>query len=161
MRRCQKVQKFDFQSQFSTLKIIRIFLMFFHFFCYWPFLITSIFKSLYFLKWCPIFDTSLHQFSKFNNLLWVCWFIGKNISNFELPAWKFNNPYCHNFQVSVQKRLSIHFHISDSIHSLFSKWANCQIDSLLKNHYCWVPPYCFWAYLLVGNHLQNIQRHMA
>ena len=120
-----------------------------HIFCYWYFLIKSIFKSLYFLKWCPIFDTSLHQFSKFNNLLWVCWFIGKNISNFELPAWKFNNPYCHNFQVSVQKRLSIHFHISDSIHSLFSKWANCQIDSLLKNHYCWVPPYCFWAYLLV------------
>ena len=61
-------------------------------------------------------------------------------------------------QISVQRRLSIHFHISDSIHSLFSKWANCQIDSLLKNHYCWVPPYCFWAYLLVGNHLQNIQR---
>ena len=30
MGRCQKVLKFDFQSQFSTLKIIRIFLTFFH-----------------------------------------------------------------------------------------------------------------------------------
>ena len=28
------------------------------FFFHWHFLITSIFKSLYFLKWCPIFDTS-------------------------------------------------------------------------------------------------------
>ena len=60
------------------------------------FLITSIFKSLYFLKLCPIFDTSLlHQFSKFNNFLWVCWFLGKNLSNFVPPAWKLNNPYYH------------------------------------------------------------------
>ena len=29
-----------------------------HIFCYWHFLITSILKSLYFLKWCRIFDTS-------------------------------------------------------------------------------------------------------
>ena len=68
-------------AQFSISKIIRIFLNFFslkninlgaHF------LITSISKSLYFLKWCPIFDTSpFTQFSKFNNFLWVCWFLGK------------------------------------------------------------------------------------
>ena len=33
-----------------------------HIFCYWHFLIISIFKSLYFLKWCPIFDSSpLHS----------------------------------------------------------------------------------------------------
>ena len=38
---------------------------------------------------CPIFDTSpLHQFLKFNNFLWVRWFLGKNISNFVPPAWK-------------------------------------------------------------------------
>ena len=56
----------------------------------------SIFKSLYFLKWCPIFDTSpLTQFSKFNNSLWVCWFLGKNLSNFVPPVWKIHNPYCH------------------------------------------------------------------
>ena len=30
-----------------------------------------------------LFDTNpLHQFSKFNNFLWVCWFLGRNISNF-------------------------------------------------------------------------------
>ena len=67
-----------------------------HIFCYWHFLITSTFKSLYFLKWCPIFDTSpLTQFSKFHNFLWVCWFLGKNISNFVPTVWKLHNPYCH------------------------------------------------------------------
>ena len=65
------------------------------------FLITSIFKSLGFLKWCPIFDTSpLTQFSKFNYFLWVCWFLGKNISDFVPPVWKFHNSYCHNCRPS-------------------------------------------------------------
>ena len=46
-----------------------------HIFCYWHFLIKSIFKSLYLLKWCPIFDSSpLIQNPKFNNFLWICWF---------------------------------------------------------------------------------------
>ena len=49
-----------------------------HIFCHWHFLITSIFKSLYFVKRCPIFDTStLTQFSKFKFFLWVCCFLGK------------------------------------------------------------------------------------
>ena len=65
-------------------------------FCYWQFWITSIFKSLYFLKLCPTFDTCpLTQSSKFNNFLWVCWFLGNNLSNFVAPVWKLNNPYCH------------------------------------------------------------------
>ena len=51
---------------------------------------------LLFLKWLLIFDTSpLTQFSKFNNFLWVCWFLGKNLSNFVPPFWKLHNPYCH------------------------------------------------------------------
>ena len=41
-----------------------------------------------------LFDTSpLTQFSKFNNFLWVCWLLGKNLSNFVSPAWNLNNPY--------------------------------------------------------------------
>ena len=28
--------------------------------------------------------------------LWVCWFLGKNLSNFVPPARKLHNPYCHN-----------------------------------------------------------------
>ena len=50
-------------------------------------------KSLYFLKWCPIFDRStLHQFSKLNNFLWVWWFLGKNLSNFVPPLENLTTP---------------------------------------------------------------------
>ena len=49
------------------------------------------------LIWCPIFDSSpLIQNSKFNNFLWVCWFLCKNLTNFVSPVWKLHNPYCHN-----------------------------------------------------------------
>ena len=34
----------------------------------------------------------------FNNFLWVCWFLGKNLSNFAPPVWKLHNPYCHKQQ---------------------------------------------------------------
>ena len=49
-----------------------------------------------------LFDTSpLTQFSKFNNFLWVCWFLGKNLSNFVPPVWKLHNTYCHNVRCTV------------------------------------------------------------
>ena len=39
------------------------------------------------------FDTSPpHLFSKFNNFLWVCWFLGKNLSNCIPPTWKSQQP---------------------------------------------------------------------
>ena len=38
---------------------------------------------------------SVVQFSKFDNFLWLCWFLGKNLSNFISPVWKLHNPYCH------------------------------------------------------------------
>ena len=31
----------------------------------------------------------------FNDFLWVCWFLCKNLSNFVYPVWKLHNPYCH------------------------------------------------------------------
>ena len=47
-----------------------------------------------------LFDTSsLTQFSKFNNFLWVCWFLGKNLSNFVPPIWKLHNPYCNTLHL--------------------------------------------------------------
>jgi hypothetical protein len=74
-----------------------------HIFCFWHFLITSIFKFTLLLKWYPIFDSSpQNQFSKFNNFVCVCWFSGKNLSDFITPAWKLDNPYYHNPDV--------HFH---------------------------------------------------
>ena len=63
-----------------------------HIFNYWYSLITWIFQSLYFLKWCPIFDTSpIYQFSKFNNFIWVRWFLCKNLPNFVSLVLKLHN----------------------------------------------------------------------
>ena len=100
MGRCQKVPKLGFQSQFSMSRIIQIFLFFFiaeYQFKNIFFVFDNInFKSIWFLKWFPIFDTSpLTRFSKSNNFLWVCWFLGKNLSNFVPPIWKLHNRYCH------------------------------------------------------------------
>ena len=42
----------------------------------------------------PILDSSpLLQFSKFKNFLWVCWFLGKNISKFVPLTWKLDIVY--------------------------------------------------------------------
>ena len=65
--------KFDFQSQLSMLKSFESFSISFSMkntiFCYWHFLKIPF---TYFLKGCPIFESSLlHQFAKFNNFLWV------------------------------------------------------------------------------------------
>ena len=39
------------------------------------------FRGANFLKWCPIFDSlPLCQFKKYNNALWVSWFLGQNLS---------------------------------------------------------------------------------
>ena len=46
------------------------------------------------------------QFSKFNNFLWACWSLCKNLSNFVPLPWKIHNPYCHNVRfrlVSVRE----------------------------------------------------------
>ena len=50
-------------------------------------------KTLIFASY---WGSPLVQFSKFKNFLWVCWFWGKNLSNFVYPVWKLHNPYCHN-----------------------------------------------------------------
>ena len=39
---------------------------------------------------------ALFDASKFNNFLWVCLFLGKNLSNFVPTTWKLNNPYYHS-----------------------------------------------------------------
>ena len=97
MGSCQKVPNVKnhrnlSQFHFFSLKNIN----FAAHFLWLAYLIKSAFKS-YFLKWCPTFDISaLHQFSKFNNFLWVCWFLGKNIFNFVSPTLKLDNPYWHS-----------------------------------------------------------------
>ena len=89
----------------------------------------SNFKSLYLLKWCSIIDTSpLTQFSKFNNFLWVCWFLGKNLSNFVPPVWKLHNPYCHklykqNFLLAKESVLSVQVLLKIEFR-IYSKWKH-------------------------------------
>ena len=53
------------------------------------------------VKFCHFGTSPLHQFSKFNNLLWICWFICKNLSKFVPPAWKLDNPYYHSIQPQI------------------------------------------------------------
>ena len=85
------------------------------------FLLLTFFDSINFLvtlllKWCPnSYCSPQHQLSKFNNFLWVCWFLGKNLSNFVPPARKLDNPYYHNTefcQFSKDKAGSFHRTIS-------------------------------------------------
>ena len=48
------------------------------------------FSSIGILQWKKI-EKDLDDFWHF---LWVCWFLGKNVSNFASPVWKLHNPYC-------------------------------------------------------------------
>ena len=74
------------------------------------FLITWIFKSLYFLIWGPLFDTSsLLQFSKFIDFIDSRWFLAKKLSNFVSLPRKLHNRYCHNddesFTISLGRKM--------------------------------------------------------
>ena len=58
-----------------------------------------------------LFDSSpLIQNSKFNNFLWVCWFLGKNLPNFVYSVWKLHNPYCHNMKLFLYYQNDSFFH---------------------------------------------------
>ena len=49
--------------------------------------------------WNFFYISLIIQNSKFNNFLWVCWFLCKNL--FVPPAWKLHNPYCHNAKIPL------------------------------------------------------------
>ena len=103
MVRCQKVPKFNFQSQFSKSKIIGIFLILYSWkninlgahFLLLTFFDKINFKITYITKMMPYF-WQLTINPKFNHFLKVWWFLGKNLPNFVSPIWKLHNPYCHN-----------------------------------------------------------------
>ena len=102
-------------------------------------MITSIFKSLYFLKWCPIFETSI--FSKFNDILWVCWFLGKNLSNLYPPFENSRTP------IAILPLLSTFLKI------LVASSLNFLLEQI--NGYCPDPfPYCV---LFCPNRNTNVQ----
>ena len=54
------------------------------------------FKTLYPLKFCPFFEDSTWLFTRYNNILWICWFFAKNkLTIFVFLCLKLDNPYCH------------------------------------------------------------------
>ena len=114
---------------------------------------TLFFKSLYLLKWCPIFDTfPLTQFSKFNSFLWVCLFLGKNLSDFVPPP--FENPKTPIAIIGMQselfqKSLSQVYIVEKSVY--LQHWKNVnftqaleKIIVLLYSNVGLIPFFVFW-----------------
>ena len=115
-----------------------------------------------------LFDTSpLTQFSKFNHFLWVCWFLGKNLSNFVSPIWKLHNPYCHSEDITfawknLKKCKTINAHIfCDLIFTFISflfhsipiptspKWPPCSWQKYGLPGNLWIPrtDFTFWIHV--------------
>ena len=81
-----------------------------------------------------LFDISpLTQFSKFNTFLWVCWFLGKNLSNFVPLVWKLHNRYCHSTYVVEIK--SWHFLVP------LPTAISCWIHQFLSDQIRWAEKY--------------------
>ena len=51
------------------------------------------------------YNTPLHQISKFNNFLWVCWLLSKNISNFVPPLENFTTRAAILVSIHVQNSM--------------------------------------------------------
>ena len=83
-----------------------------------------------------LFDTfPLIQFSKFNNFLWVCWFLGKNISNFVLPAWKLHYRNYHNAQKEKKQGIE-----NSNYFLLYPKGLVIPVKNLTVNSTLWSLP---------------------
>ena len=79
--------------------------------------------------------------SKFNNFLWVCWFLGKNLSNSVPPAWKLNNPYYH------------------TLHACFDMWFRTKCFSMKKDRLCEKNSSIFFLFVCrVGTPLHHVHR---
>ena len=66
------------------------------------------FLNHFITKMMPYFwQLAINPNSKFNHFLWVCWFLGKSISNFVSPIWKLHNPYCHILDKAINFHLFI------------------------------------------------------
>ena len=122
---CQKSSK-SFSIFFSSKDIY----LEAHFF-YWHFFYNINSQITLFSKMMPIFYSSpWHQFSKFNHFLWLCWFWGKNLSNFVLLAIKLDNPYCHN----VTPRALPDITSGPDIRQIYKDWTVRKPDFFLPGH---------------------------
>ena len=68
----------------------------------------------------------LVQFSKFNNFLWACWFLCKNLSNFVPLSWKLHNPCCHSAYGSL---INLWFNLFFSFQYNGAPWGFTEILS--------------------------------
>ena len=109
----------------------------------------------------------LVQFSKFKNFLWVCWFLGKNLSNFVPPVWKLYNPYCHNGILKYHKMnfiFEIVYLLSDFV-NLFKRiaikvYALCiwsSIEESKKAEKPFIPQGCGIMMTLWGLNFLNVK----
>ena len=62
-----------------------------------PKLLLTFIDNIYFLKWCPFFDSSPLPHSQISIISFdYSWFLAKNLSNFVSLPWKLHNQYRHN-----------------------------------------------------------------
>ena len=75
---------------------------------------TKVNKQLVAMFWLDLrkYGSVSYSFTKYNHFLGVCWFLTKNISNFENLPWKFNIPYCHN---GYHQKLRVELHSYGSV----------------------------------------------
>ena len=59
--------------------------------------VTKVDTKLWKVRFTTLLYNILVKIHYFNNFLRVCWFLGKNLSNFVSPIWKLHNPYCHTY----------------------------------------------------------------
>ena len=64
---------------------------------------------------------------KFNNFLWLYWFLSKNIYNLASPIWKLHNPYCHIDKITGSRLTSVW------CIKCRSKYSSNTVLSLLRN----------------------------
>ena len=79
--------------------------------------------------------------SKFNNFLWVCWFLGKNLSNCVPPTWKSQQPLLLSYVCSLYNYSIVICCAKIKLH----KYANtgCSLSKCLKlnqdlNKFWWI-----------------------
>ena len=73
-----------------------------HIWCYWHFLIKSIFKAVYY--WNDVQFLTARHYSNSQNLVIsfeYSWFLAKNLSNFVSLPWKLHNRKCHTRHVCL------------------------------------------------------------
>ena len=78
-----------------------------------------------------LFGTSpLTQFSKFNNFFWVCWFLGKNLSNF-VPPFQNSTTRIAIMQIIItSKKIFMTFLI-------INFWLKCHYSLAFTTKYLW------------------------